>query len=285
MKRFIRGVPGRVIVLSLIGSTAVLVGIVPATFAAGTAGSADVSVDVTAPPESSVLTYTAVVSNAGPDQATSVALAATLPAGTEPIKIESDQGTCSFGPPGAASCALGSITSGSSVNVSITVYPVTTGTKTLSATVSAAETDPVPGNNADSDSVTVNGVGIAQLAVTLDDSPDPGQIKKKLTYTAQVTNIGDDGGAGVFLSGVLPSGLKFLSATSSTGSGCSLPPAIVCHLGSLNPSQTSTVTIVVKPKGTTGHFIYFSVGVGETVMDPSTDDNSASVRTWVNPAS
>lgn len=100
------------------------------------------------------LTYTLTVANAGPDAATSVTLTDVLSAGSTLVSATASQGTCGGG--GAASCALGTIASGSSVTVTVIVTPAQAGTASLTATADGTEFDPNVGNNTVAVAATVN---------------------------------------------------------------------------------------------------------------------------------
>jgi uncharacterized repeat protein (TIGR01451 family) len=115
-----------------------------------TAGQADLTVSMTAAPTPvfvfSTLTYTIQVQNLGLASATSGSLIDTIPVGATFVSSSSTQGTCSG--TSTVTCALGTIVSGSSTTVTITVTaPGTATTLTNTATVNSSTTDPVGGNN------------------------------------------------------------------------------------------------------------------------------------------
>ncbi len=115
------------------------------------------------------LTYTVTVSNAGPSDAANVVVTDTLPAG---VTFVSTTG-CAEDPNGVPTCSLGTITAGGNkqYTVTVTVNAGTTGTLTNNVSVTSDTSDPVPGNNSDSEDTTVN--ASADLAITKSDSPDP----------------------------------------------------------------------------------------------------------------
>lgn len=100
------------------------------------------------------LTYTITVTNNGPAAATNVILTDDLPATGRFLSATSVAGTCAI-QAGDVVCALGTIGSGSSAEVTIRVRPGKVGTITNTATVDGAETDPVPGNNTDVETTRV----------------------------------------------------------------------------------------------------------------------------------
>jgi len=113
-----------------------------------TAAAATANLSVSLSATSDAETYTATISNGGPDTATNVSLTASLPTGIIPINV-TPAPACAFDFPGTmVHCTLGSIPNGGSTVVTIAIHPITIGAKTMTAQVSAAETDPSPGDNA-----------------------------------------------------------------------------------------------------------------------------------------
>ena len=77
-------------------------------------------------------------------------------------------------------CTLGSLASGSQITVSIVVTPTAAGDITNTATVSAAGTDNVPGNNSASTTTTVVGAGPSTLIVTNTASTGAGSLRQAI---------------------------------------------------------------------------------------------------------
>jgi uncharacterized repeat protein (TIGR01451 family) len=272
------------VVSGLIVTTVALLALVPA--ATATAATADLTVALDVSPTSGLgpggnVTYTATVSNGGPDAATSVSLVVTLPSGVIPISVTPD-GPCAFNAAGTAvNCALGTIASGADSTATIVVHPITVGMKTATADATAAETDPNPGDNTHTASSTLTEVGISDVAVTLADMPDPNKVGRILAYVATVTNIQDDSAANVVVSVPLPSTVLFLAAASERGACAVVGRTVNCPIGGLNPSVSVKAVIAVLPLAP--GWIYATAGVALTTPDPNTTNNSATARTWVNP--
>jgi uncharacterized repeat protein (TIGR01451 family) len=93
------------------------------------------------------LTYTVVVTNNGPNDATGASLSQILPPGVSFVSATSAQGSCSEAG-GVVSCSLGTLTMGQSTIITVVVTPTSAGTLTSTAIVSANESDPDLGNNA-----------------------------------------------------------------------------------------------------------------------------------------
>jgi uncharacterized repeat protein (TIGR01451 family) len=122
----------------------------------------------------------------------------------------------------------------------------------------------------------------ADLSVTKADSPDPGHVGQKLTYTIPVTNNGPDSATAVTLTDTLPKTTGFGTVSTTQGTCTRTKTGVTCNLGNLASGATATVTIVVKPtqKGT----ITNTVTVTDTSpSDPNTANNTATQSTTVKP--
>jgi uncharacterized repeat protein (TIGR01451 family) len=250
-----------------------------ATSTGAAAATAALSVSLAATPGADI--YTATVANAGPDAATNVMLTATLPAGIIPISVAPSP-ACAFSFQGTTvTCSLGNIPNAGSTMVTITLHPITTGTKTVSVQVSAAETDPNPVDNTASASPSITEVGISDVQVTLFDVPDPIRVGQVLIYVAQVLNIQDDSAANVVVEVTIPPSVTFIAAASDRGACSVTGRRISCPIGGLNPSQMANAFVAVAP--TTSGFIWAGALASLSTPDPNPNNNAAAARTWVNP--
>ena len=117
--------------------------------------SADVSITKADSPDpvtaGNQLTYTLTVNNAGPSDAQNVVVTDTLPAEVTLVSVTSSQGGCA-----ALPCSLGTITSGGSatVTITVTVNIGTFGTLTNTASVTSDTNDPDNSNNAVTEDTT-----------------------------------------------------------------------------------------------------------------------------------
>ncbi|HEV8384392.1 MAG TPA: choice-of-anchor Q domain-containing protein, partial [Candidatus Acidoferrales bacterium] len=180
-----------------------------------TALNADMSVTKSAPASitlgSGNITYTVVVTNNGPADATNVVLSDTLPAGATFVSATPTGPVCTVSG-GIVTCNLGGMVNGGSATITIVVTPTAAATLTNTASVTATEPDPTSGNNSATASTTVN--PSADLSVTKTDSPDPVNAGANLTYTVTVSNAGPSA-APATLTDTLPAGVTFVSATPS----------------------------------------------------------------------
>ncbi len=120
----------------------------------------------------------------------------------------------------------------------------------------------------------------ADLEISKFDAPDPVTVGDNLTYTITVTNRGPDAATNVVVTDTLPSGVTFVSATSSQGS-CTYDGAVTvtCDLGDIAPNNSVTITIVVTP--TAPGAISNSVTVTSDTLDPDPANNAATAPTEV----
>lgn len=126
-----------------------------ATASSTVQAAADVSVAKTAPASAFInttFTYTLVIVNHGPSTATGVTLTDTLPANM----------TLVSGAPGCTGtttivCNVGTLTSGAQTTINLVVMSTATGVNIANtATVAAAQFDPIAGNNSSTASITIN---------------------------------------------------------------------------------------------------------------------------------
>jgi uncharacterized repeat protein (TIGR01451 family) len=223
------------------------------------------------------VTYTMVVTNNGPSDAPGVILTDTLPAGLNYVLATASQGTCSG--TGTVICSLGTINDGSSATVDIVANATAVGAFNNAVTVSSSVADPVPANNQDSESTTVNPA--ADLSISKTDSADPVLAGSILTYTIAVTNSGPSAAADVSVTDMLPASVNLVSASASQGS-CSGTTTVVCSLGTLNSGGTAEVVIVVQT--TVAMTLNNTVDVSSSTFDPDPTNNTASESTAINSA-
>lgn len=101
------------------------------------------------------IVYTLQVNNAGPIPATAVTLVDRLPAGTSFVSVTTNQGSCSG--TSTVNCALGTLNSGATTALTLTVKATTSGNKSNTVSVSALEPDPIAANNSATATTTVLG--------------------------------------------------------------------------------------------------------------------------------
>ncbi|MEA2344659.1 MAG: trimeric autotransporter adhesin [Thermoanaerobaculia bacterium] len=227
--------------------------------------------------------YTIVVTNHGPDTATSVTMTDTLPATLLFQSINAPAGyvctTPSAGTTGTISCTGSSLANGATATFTLNATSVSNANGAIAntASVSGTPSDPTPGNNSQTSSFTA---GSADLGLTGSSGTNGGSI----TYTFGLTNGGPSNATTVVFTDTLPSSLRFQSITAPPGFVCTTPPVgtsgtITCTAPTFANGATGTFTLVTTAApGTTGP-ITNSAGVSSATSDPNPGNS-----TFVAPA-
>ena len=175
-----------------------------------------------------------------------------------------------------------SLPAGSSVTYTATcdVAVDATGTLTNTATISSLLPDPVPSNNSATDNDTR--LRIADLSLTLSDTPDPAVIDSPLTYTVQVVNAGPEPAEDVRATLILPPEAVFIEATGA-GWVCNGSRGIViCGLSVLGVGAASPLMVMVTTPSSESVLTH-QVLVSAVELDPHPEDNLATELTVVTP--
>jgi uncharacterized repeat protein (TIGR01451 family) len=189
------------------------------------------------------LTYTIIVSNAGPSDATSVRLVDVLPAQVtllQPIEVVRSielsipiiclETVCETSLVKAGEIIT--LTLYSRVNASVAHGTVFTNTATV-----YSDSDPDFSNNVARTPVTA--LRESTLVIAKSATPDPAITGAALTYQIVVRNLGPSDADAVLAGDLLPAGFTVISVSSSQGGCTSLP----CALGDLPANGQATVTI------------------------------------------
>jgi uncharacterized protein len=240
------------------------------------------------------VTYTIVVSNAGPSDASGGGIVTD----TFPASLTSCTWTC-VGAGGGICTASGSGNINDAVNVprggsltytaSCTVSPTATGTisNTATATISTGPPDPNSANNSATDTDTVTaapGNALVSATKTVSGSFQPGGT---VTYTVVLSNTGtaaQGDNPGNELTDVLPSSLTLVSASATSGAAvATVATNTVTWNGSIPAGGSVTVTIQATVKAGTAQgtsisnqatFSYDSNGDGTNDASGVSDDPS-----------
>lgn len=194
------------------------------------------------------LTYTLSVSNNGPDTATGTTVTDSLPGSVAFVSANPTQGTCAHSG-GVVICDIGSVNSGATATVTITVTPMVDGVITNSAVVSSDLADSDNTNNSATESTQV-GAGTpagADVLLTKTDSADPVNVGQTFSYLLTIENSGPNQATNVQVSDSLPASVTFQSANPTQGSCSETGGFVTCDLGALNVGAIATVTISVTP--------------------------------------
>jgi uncharacterized repeat protein (TIGR01451 family) len=228
------------------------------------------------------IAYTFTVRNSGSVSAADTKLVVTFRPNNIPIfdgtkKCLFTQSTTSL----VASCLLGSIPAGSPANpVAVTIMLVVHPTNVDPRDVTAEVTEGGISRATQSGTSTITEVGISDVSVSADVSPNPATRGARLTYTVKVANCCDDDARNVFAVLVLPANVQFINASK----GClHAGDLVTCKIGQLatsgsNSTKTVKVTIIPRSCG----YIYATAGARLTTPDPNMSNNAVGVEAFVN---
>jgi uncharacterized repeat protein (TIGR01451 family) len=241
----------------------------------------DVSIDKVATPNpataGTALSYQLTISNAGPSTATSVTLSDPLPPQVV-FFTTGGSGTCGYQTnTHKVTCQLPNLDPGKSTVVFIytTVKPsAPIGPISNTATVASAGTDPVPGNNSDTESTPVQ--TRADLGIVLTSDLNVYKPSKIIHYTWTVTNLGPSDAASVSVAMTLPP--PKVAIYNSNNGGCPAPvgspPVLTCSVGLVPAGGTVTVMVNVLIRGNKGTITSTAV-VSSTTIDPVSANNTS----------
>ncbi len=204
-------------------------------------------VDKPAPNVGEDITFAVGINNAGPDEATNVAVVDRLPAGVSYVSSSPSQGTYD---PTSGRWTVGSVPKGTNVTLRIVAKVTQLGAQINTAEIFAVDqydNDSKPGNNQpnedDQASVTVTPQE-ADLSLTQKIDSDSPNVGDNLTLTVDLMNSGPDAATSVVVGEVLPEGLAFVSATASVGTYDSALGR--WNVGSLSGGNSANLVIVAK---------------------------------------
>jgi len=202
------------------------------------------------------VTYTQTVTNNGPATGTSASFTETTPPNTNYQSITIPSGwTCptlpTVGATGTITCNDGSALGvGSTNTVTFTVVlQVNSGTPAgtnITDTATSTASNIVTGisSNTASATVVVASASSADMAIVNTAIPNPVTEGTTLTYTLNVTNNGPASATNVTVTDMLPSGVTYLSSTTTQGSCSESGGMVNCQLGTMANAGTATVTIL-----------------------------------------
>ncbi|MCC7362611.1 MAG: DUF11 domain-containing protein [Anaerolineales bacterium] len=228
------------------------------------------------------VTYTLVVTNAGPQTATNVRVLELIPAGTTVVSLTADNPNslvedCSLG----GACYLGSLAPGQIATITVVLNvdaSFTGGLLTNTASVSADQADPNPANNLASAPTTITTA--TDLVLDKVDLADPVNAGELLLYQLVVTNAGPSDAQNVVITDTLPAGVSFMGAsplcTESAG-------VVVCALGALAAGQSAGVLIQVRPDAglADGTVLTNTAATGSDTPETNPSNNHDAVPTTV----
>jgi uncharacterized repeat protein (TIGR01451 family) len=124
--------------------------------------------------------------------------------------------------------------------------------------------------------------GNADLVVSFDNSSAAASLGQYFKCSVSLYNAGWEPATNAILTDSLPSGLQFISATSSRGTCTQSAGVVTCTLGDLPPYQSATLTMEFKAIAT-GSYTNVAVAASAT-PDPNSTNNLARFATLVTRA-
>ncbi|HKR67151.1 MAG TPA: hypothetical protein VJZ00_25725 [Thermoanaerobaculia bacterium] len=233
------------------------------------------------------ITYTISLANAGPSDATNVALTDTTPAGTTFVSMTQTSGppfnclTPATGATGLTTCTTPTLVAGASAGFTFAVHvdPTATGSITNTANVSSATPDPNPGNSFATSPPAAVVPATTDMSITKIANGDRFAPRAPVTYTITVTNNGAAVATNVVVTDELPAGATLTNASSTQGS-CTGTTTVVCTMGVMLPAATATITLVAELPATYGPLVNTAtVTSANADSDPSNNVATATVTT------
>ncbi|MDT0187071.1 hypothetical protein Q9S36_43490 [Microbacterium sp. ARD31] len=219
-----------------------------ASVSTGVVRQADVALTASASPAAPVpgtdVTYTLVATNKGASRAGTVRISDTLPSALVVTSATTDQGSCTV-TGSQVVCSAGALDPGQSVQVTLVArVPSSAGGASLvnTASVASSTTDPVPGNNVASSTVTPAAPS-ADVTVATRTTTSPVVAGRPVQYVVTVGNDGPSDAAGVTLGDQLPAGITGIAASTTAGSCTVSGSAVDCALGTIAAGRSVQVTI------------------------------------------
>ena len=202
-------------------------------------------VDIASPNVGDTITFTVMVQNDGPDNATGVIVTDMLPSGFRFISNNISTGTYN---PSTGIWNVGNLNNGSTATLDLIGEVLASGEMTNTAQVTAsdqADLDSTPANNVSGEDDQAS-IGFTpqqiDLSLTKATSEERPAIGESFSFTLAVMNNGPDTATGVQVTDVLPAGINFVS---STPAGAFNPGTGIWTVGSIASGNTASLDIVV----------------------------------------
>jgi uncharacterized repeat protein (TIGR01451 family) len=236
----------------------------------------DLTVSETASVNSSTtnipVTFTTLISNAGPSSATGVILTNELPSDAVVLGITASQGTVTnLG--NTIICDVGNLELGATAWLQVVTTFTHAGQLTDMANVSQNTPDPITTNNFASATVRFSTIPISDLSVSQVELLAPVLPGSNFVCRLSISNSGPDTATGVQFSDTLVSGAVMVSATASQGSVSQSTGSANINLGVISNGLAATVDFVLSPSG--GGLFMNVADVSGDNFDPDTANNQS----------
>ena len=241
----------------------------------------------------SVLSYTIVVTNNGPDPVVGATIADTFPSSLTVNSwtcTASSGSSCSATGSGNARTGSASLLNGGTATYTAGTTLATSATVSVSNTATVAApagvTDPNPGNNIATDTDTIP---TADLSITKTDGQTTALTGSTVTYTIVASNAGPNGVVGATVMDTFPASLSGVTWTCTASSGSSCPASGTGNL-SASVSLASGGSATFTASGTLASNASGALSNTATVAtpsgtgDPNLANNSATDTDTIVPA-
>lgn len=236
--------------------------------------------------ENTTISYTIVLTNNGPGDASTVSWTDTLGAGLTFVSLTQNSGPAFNCPGNTTPCTLATFPNGATATFTLTAQTsATPGTYQNTATVSSAN-DPNPENDSSTVGTTVSN---ADVGVTK-SAPANAIAGGTFSYTLTLTNAGPDPAVNARFSDTLPAGLTFASLAQNTGptATCATPQpgsagTVGCTVPMLLNGQSASFTLGVNVDSAVanGTVVTNTATASTDSVDPNSNNNSASASTTI----
>ena len=233
----------------------------------------------------STVNYRLTIRNNGPSTAVGVVATGRVPAGLTPV-VGSSGGACVV-LDGAVSCSIdrllgGPLAPGAELTIPLSALvnaSTLPGAIPATAVVGSTTPDPMPANN--SNSVTIQVVAAADLAIAKSVSPDPLVAGGAAGYALTISNGGPSDARDVAITDTLPASVTGSNPTTSVGS-CGIAGQLVsCTVPALPAGTSVTVTIPVAVSPTATGTVANTAAVFGGTPDPVPGNNTATISSPV----
>lgn len=217
------------------------------------------------------VTYTLVVTNTGPSDASDVLVVDRLPSGTRYVTATPPavNGT------GVVTWQLGTLRSGYSetLRLAVQVSASVTGCLLNIAGVASGIPDGNPINNTGIDCTLID--TRSDMSITKQGYPSKVAWGDALTYTLLITNNGPSDAYGVVVTDTLPEGFTFSSSLpSSNGSG-----SLIWHSSTLRAGDSWAIIVMGSANSSASGLLIDTAAVGSNVSDDDLSNNHDQVLT------
>jgi uncharacterized repeat protein (TIGR01451 family) len=210
------------------------------------------------------VTFTVSLTNLGPNPATNVSVADTLPNGLTLIGSNASQGTYTGGV-----WTVGTVDLSTVPTLTLTAMVVSPNAETNTATITHSDQfDPNTGNNSAGATVTPQQSDLVVGKRVSDPTPNVGDT---ITYTVTVTNDGPSTATGVTLEDMLPAGVTYQSSTATLGSYDLSTHTWTVGTVPVGATETLTITVVVMGESVAANTASIS---HSDQFDPDANNNS-----------